>query len=819
MDTIDGGADNDKLVILGTAANNQVDVVFDGVSITQLQGGAVTGVESVTADLGAGNTDRLSYGALTTANVNVNLFTGQASGFTSVANIENVTGGSGNDNLSAIGAAGANNLAGGAGNDTYFVDAGDTITEAANAGIDSVFTTNGTFGTMSADVENLTYTGVGPFSATGNAVANVITGGAAANTLAGGAGNDTLNGGASADTLNGGADADQLNGAGGADILNGDAGDDLLNGGDGNDTLSGGTGIDTLNGGAGNDILSGGGGIDTIVAGSGNDAINYTIGDGADAVDGGADVDTLAISGTAANNTLTVLYNGVSITQVEGGAVTGVESITVDLGANAVAGDRLAYDPLTTANVTVNLATGAATGFTSIANIENATGGAGNDTFIATGVAGVNNFVGGAGNDTYYVDAGDTITEAAAGGTDSVFSTANVFGAMSANVENLTFTGVGDFSATGNAVANIITSGAGNDILSGGGGIDTIVAGSGNDAINYTIGDGADAVDGGADVDTLAISGTAANNTLTVLYNGVSITQVEGGAVTGVESITVDLGANAVAGDRLAYDPLTTANVTVNLATGAATGFTSIANIENATGGAGNDTFIATGVAGVNNFVGGAGNDTYYVDAGDTITEAAAGGTDSVFSTANVFGAMSANVENLTFTGVGAFSATGNAVNNVIIGGVGANVISGGSGNDTLNGGAVDDTLNGDANDDTLNGFGGVDTLNGGAGNDRLVGGTGNDIMDGGAGLDVFVFAAGFGSDTIALGFDANATGGQDLLDISAYGFTAGVNFSLNVLIADLGVDTLVTIGADSFLLLGVTGDGTNVITQADFIL
>jgi hypothetical protein len=79
------------------------------------------------------------------------------------------------------------------------------------------------------------------------------------------------------------------------------------------------------------------------------------------------------------------------------------------------------------------------------------------------------------------------------------------------------------------------------------------------------------------------------------------------------------------------------------------------------------------------------------------------------------------------------------------------------------------------------------------------------------------VFATGFGNDIIT-GFDANPATGQDLLDISGLGITAA-DFAANVLITDLGSDTLVTIGADSILLLGVSGVGANTITQQDFIL
>jgi Ca2+-binding RTX toxin-like protein len=103
--------------------------------------------------------------------------------------------------------------------------------------------------------------------------------------------------------------------------------------------------------------------------------------------------------------------------------------------------------------------------------------------------------------------------------------------------------------------------------------------------------------------------------------------------------------------------------------------------------------------------------------------------------------------------------------------------------------------------------------------------GGGNDIMNGGAGNDIFVFTpGGFGNDSI-VDFDADATNGQDLLDISALGIPAAT-FPASVSITVLGVsatnpvaDTLVTIGADSIFLDGVTGVGANSITQADFLL
>lgn len=266
--------------------------------------------------------------------------------------------------------------------------------------------------------------------------------------------------------------------------------------------------------------------------------------------------------------------------------------------------------------------------------------------------------------------------------------------------------------------------------------------------------------------------------------------------------------------------------------------------------------------AGADRMLGGAGNDTYVVDAAlDVVVEVAGGGTDTVQTSLASY-TLGTDVENLTYTGVGNFVGNGNGLNNVITGGVGNDTLNGGGGNDILTGNGGNDTLNGDAGNDQLFGGIGTDTLNGGTGddsldggdgadvlnggtgndtllggdgNDTLLGGTGNDFIDGGtgnntvtggagndvmvasSGNDIFMFSAGFGADQI-IGFDANAVGGQDLLDISAFGVTAAT-FAGNVIITDVGADTLISSAgiADSIRLVGVA-DATT-ITAADFIL
>jgi Ca2+-binding RTX toxin-like protein len=90
--------------------------------------------------------------------------------------------------------------------------------------------------------------------------------------------------------------------------------------------------------------------------------------------------------------------------------------------------------------------------------------------------------------------------------------------------------------------------------------------------------------------------------------------------------------------------------------------------------------------------VGGAGNDVYYVDStGDTVTESANSGTDTVLS--SITHTLGSNVENLTLTETSSINGTGNALDNNITGNSGNNTLNGGAGNDTYvfsNGGGTD---------------------------------------------------------------------------------------------------------------------------------
>jgi Ca2+-binding RTX toxin-like protein len=103
----------------------------------------------------------------------------------------------------------------------------------------------------------------------------------------------------------------------------------------------------------------------------------------------------------------------------------------------------------------------------------------------------------------------------------------------------------------------------------------------------------------------------------------------------------------------------------------------------------GNDSI--DGGLGADRMAGGSGDDIYVLDnAGDLVVEAAGEGTDLVNS--SITYTLTDNVENLTLTGSADISGTGNELNNIINGNLGANVLDGRAGNDTINGNSGADT-------------------------------------------------------------------------------------------------------------------------------
>lgn len=250
-------------------------------------------------------------------------------------------------------------------------------------------------------------------------------------------------------------------------------------------------------------------------------------------------------------------------------------------------------------------------------------------------------------------------------------------------------------------------------------------------------------------------------------------------------------------------------------------------------GGAGNDTLIVS--ASGNEIYGGTGNDVFVVSSRtDTIIEYVGEGLDEVQTTLAVYDLNAApNVEMLRFTDNTAHAGVGNASDNVIQGGTGADTFVGGGGNDQLSGGtgaantllggigndlfivqtAGDtiieyanegtDTVHsfltvfvlrdnvevliymgggstnpfigiGSATDNAITGGNGTDQISGLDGNDVITGGSGADLLQGGNGADQFRYTG-----TETGGFDRilDFVAGVDKIALSSAGFARTATF------------------------------------------
>jgi Ca2+-binding RTX toxin-like protein len=767
LENVIGGDGNDIIIgSSGAGSNITADNLLDGaLGDDSIDGG--TGNDTL---IGGGGNDTLIGGA----------------------GNDSLNGGVGNDTLSD--GVGANTLSGGDGNDTYVIAVGDTVNELANQGTDLVQTALASY-TLTDNVENLTFTGSGiaTFIGTGNTLNNIITGGANNDTLNGGDGDDTIIGGLGNDALTGGNGIDTVSYASATlavtvNLTNrtatsnagvGGAGTDSLSGfenvigGTAADSITGNSGNNVIDGGAGDDALAGGFGDDTYVVSAAGDVITEIAGEGTDAV------------------------------------LTALSSYALGLSTNL---ENLKYTGNTnftgTGNELANILTGGD-------GNDTLSGGDGNDTLI--GGLGNDRMVGQSGDDTYIVNSvSDVIVETLNDGRDTVQTNLSSY-LLSANIENLAYTGSINFYGVGNELDNVITGAAGDDTIVGGLGADEINGGAGFDTVSY-----ADDTNGiTVDLTTGAVTGSQGNDTL------VSIENIIGGSGNDVFFGTT--GADIL------------------------------------DGGAGNDDMY-----------GGLGNDTYIVDSTlDRVFESPNQGNDTVKTSIYEYSLDTTSIENLIFTGSIAHIGHGNAVDNLIVGSSNKDILDGGYGNDTLNGGLGNDSLYGGVGNDflidglgfnvlageegndtysidkagvdqvvelfnqgidtvqtslinytldtnvenltytgtsTLIGFNGVgnnlsnvitggvsaDNLQGGTGNDTLIGGLGDDALDGGAGLDTASYASANAKVTVNLTtkVTSGAAGADRLTSIeNVIGGTAGDSITgdsgSNVIEGGLGNDTL----------------------------
>ena len=220
-------------------------------------------------------------------------------------------GGEGNDKLE--GGTGTDTMRGGRGNDTYYVDnAGDTVIEERNEGIDTIYTSV-TY-TAPTNVENLTLTGNGNIYGFGNNADNTLIGNSGNNRLSAGRGNDVLYGMDGNDLLLGGDDSDRLYGGNGNDILRGGSGNDYLDGGEGNDKLEGDIGNDTyiFAKGYGHDVIEDYSGRNTVQFGHGLRPEDLSVQITADSANPNLNDWILTIKATGETLTLKAQENGSS---------------------------------------------------------------------------------------------------------------------------------------------------------------------------------------------------------------------------------------------------------------------------------------------------------------------------------------------------------------------------------------------------------------------------------------------------------------------------------------------------------------------------
>lgn len=374
----------------------------------------------------------------------------------------------------------------------------------------------------------------------------------------------------------------------------------------------------------------------------------------------------------------------------------------------------------------------------------------------------------------------------------------------------------------------IINGTAGNDTLNGTNSSDQIF-GFGGDDILFGNG-GHDRLDGGIGADQM--SGGTGNDTYFVDDVGDSVIEAAG---EGTDEVRTSLAAYALG-----------ANVEKLRFTGAGS-FTGTGNDLNneIEGGAsadilyggdgwdyllgrggsdilygGGDGDTLDGGAGADQLEGNGGDDVYLVDnVGDVVVELSGEGIDLVYTTLASY-TLGADLENLDYNDItGDFVGTGNALDNDIYGGSGADTLSGLDGADDLRGEA------------------GADILLGGNGDDLLVGGTGTDTSTGGADADTFSLATqyesglGAGADRIT-----DFAPGTDLIDLAgvdadtgtggnqAFAFVGTAAFSNTageLRYYDDGVDTWVQAdtNGDGVADFEIALTGVLVLTATDFIL
>ncbi len=550
--------------------------------------------------------------------------------------------------------------------------------------------------------------------------------------------------------------------------------------------VTGGTGIDTIT--TGSDKSRG---DHIFYGGSGNDTIRALV--GRNLLFGQGDSDRLvAQRGTAE------LYGGPDNDQLQAGCPSGVGSFAENKctyllqgggGADTISAPVLAFaSPMTTLD------------YSDHAHAVSVTpDGSPNSGGIDDGPSGARDTVTGSFDGAIGTPGNDLFDFAAGTGSDGTFE--------GREGNDSIVTGPGDDTLEG---------GAGNDILSGGLGSDELDGGDGSDAVNYAFrtegvsvslddlandgapgeeddaasdnelilggqnddvligSDSGDSIFGGAGDDTYR--GRGGQDLLSELFFG-----ADGG---GDDSFTGGEGADVMVGgsgrDTADYSDRGAA-VTVTPGTGADDGGAGEgddvgADVESATGGAGDDR-LTTAAFGGGTLVGGSGDDLLTGFIGPDTLVGGPGQDAADYSLRN-------NPTNLSLDGLpndgeptegddlssDIEELLGGAGSDTLVGNDNPNALMGGGGDDNLHGGGNADALFGQDGNDDLRGDQGADQLSGGEGADTLVGGDHDDVLSGDAGDDLL--PADPGADTL------NGGAGRDTADYSVRGEALGISLN-----------------------------------------
>ncbi|MBW7959714.1 MAG: type I secretion C-terminal target domain-containing protein, partial [Candidatus Promineofilum sp.] len=510
------------------------------------------------------------------------------------------------------------------------------------------------------------------------------------------------------------------------------------------------------------------------------------------------------LTGTDGNNTL----NGMA------GADTMIGGIGDDLYVVDNVGDLVVEND----NEGIDTVQTALNGYTLAAHVENLqlTGssnidGNGNDLDnTLTGNSGRNTLTGGLGNDYYIIqNSTDVVVENADEGIDTIQSTITY--TLSDHVENLVLAGATAINGTGNALDNTLTGNSARNTLSGGLGNDVYIVQTATDVVIENVDEGIDTVLAELDwtlhsnVENLILTGAAVSgtgNTLDNILIGNEHNNTLNG-MAGADTMFGGLGDDVYIidnADDLVYENESSGIDIVQASVSYALSdhvenitLTGTANID-ATGNELDNTL--TGNSGLNTLYGGLGNDVYVVNnTDDVVVEYEDEGIDAVLS--SVTYTLSDHVENITLTGTSGIHATGNELNNIIIGNSGANTLIGGAGEDTFDGGAGVDRIYGGEGNDTLYGGSSTDTLVGGAGDDVY-------ILDG---VDVIIENADEGTDTVYSSVTYTLAANLEILVLTGETAINGTGNALdNIFIGNSAINTL-SGGAGNDVYYVSTGD------------